>query len=388
MLYQDSLEMKVIPSPAGFTQFEHTECVISCRDSCIRLCVIYRPPPSTQNGLKTTTFFDEWTAYLDHLAITPQRIIITGDFNLHMDNLQNPDTTRFTSLLPSHGLSQHVHSPTHHKGHTLDLVITRDTEAVLSQHPTVFDPGLFDHHGDCSGDHFALSFCANVSKPRACCKQVSFRKLKDICVAAFTRDITECPGLQDTSQPLECLVQAYSENLSSLIDKHAPLQTKEIVLRPHAPWYSEELREAKHERRRRERKWHSTKLAIHHQLFRDQCRTVAKLVQRTRRAYYCDQISQCGRDQKHLFRLTNKLLGKSGAVTLPSHDSSQDLAQRFSQFFQSKINTIRETISNEASGSTPAEETPFSGTPLSGFQPVTEAEVRKALSSMPCKSCE
>ena len=46
--------------------------------------------------------------------------------------------------------------------------------------------------------------------------------------------------------PLEELVDAYNTNLKALMDKHAPLCTKVITLRPNAPWSSDELREAKH----------------------------------------------------------------------------------------------------------------------------------------------
>ena len=193
----------------------------------------------------------------------------------------------------------------------------------------------------------------------------------------------------DISKPLDELVQTYNDNLSALVNKHAPLCTREITLRPDAPWYSEELREAKHERRRRERKWCHTKLTIHNQLYREQCRTVAKLVQSTKQSYYSAQITQCGRDQKKLFKLTRKLLGDTGKVILSPHTSPKDLAEQFSQFFSHKISTIRKTISSQNSQiETGEHDHAFQGSLLTEFHLATEDEVEKALSGAPNKSCE
>ena len=50
-----------------------------------------------------------------------------------------------------------------------------------------------------------------------------------------------------------------------IVDKHAPLITKEITVCQNSPWYSEELREAKRDRRN----WRRTKLTIHHGMNED-----------------------------------------------------------------------------------------------------------------------
>ena len=57
------------------------------------------------------------------------------------------------------GLQQHVHEPTHVLGHTLDVVISRDTSHIVSD-ITVTDPGLCDHLGKLTRDHFAVGVCS------------------------------------------------------------------------------------------------------------------------------------------------------------------------------------------------------------------------------------
>ena len=61
-----------------------------------------------------------------------------------MDVEDDPDVRAFLDLLASMGLKQHVNVPTHVSGHTLDLMITREHDPVISSVP-VADRYLSDH---------------------------------------------------------------------------------------------------------------------------------------------------------------------------------------------------------------------------------------------------
>ena len=56
----------------------------------------------------------------------PSDIILTGDFNIHMDNTSNNYANQFKDLLSTHGLIQHITAPIHRYGHCLELMITRE----------------------------------------------------------------------------------------------------------------------------------------------------------------------------------------------------------------------------------------------------------------------
>jgi len=62
-------------------------------------------------------------------ATTPHEFLITGDFNLHMDDPKQ--AKEFLSVLNSTNLTQHVSFHTHRDNHTLDFVIT-DNDSSLS----------------------------------------------------------------------------------------------------------------------------------------------------------------------------------------------------------------------------------------------------------------
>ena len=88
----------------------------------------------------------------------------------------------------------------------------------------------------------AVCFRINLTKPDSVRQPVTFRKLRDICIPEFIKDLT--PILNDTDGPLNELVHAYTTGIEAVVDKHAPVQRKSITLRPNAQWYSDELRHA------------------------------------------------------------------------------------------------------------------------------------------------
>ena len=70
-------------------------------------------------------------------------------------------------------MQQHVHESTHVRGHTLDVVFTRDNSSIVSD-INVVDPGICDSTGNVSRDHFKFIFKACAAKPAPVRKILSF----------------------------------------------------------------------------------------------------------------------------------------------------------------------------------------------------------------------
>lgn len=70
-------------------------------------------------------------------------IIISGDFNIHVDDSNNSETRQFIHLLESFGFKQHVTGPTHLKGDTLDLVFSKGLHVVIT---AALDVAISDHY--------------------------------------------------------------------------------------------------------------------------------------------------------------------------------------------------------------------------------------------------
>jgi len=79
---------------------------------------------------------DKWT-----VNTTP--LILVGDHYLHLDVTDDYASVKLLHILEVHGLTQHVLQPTHDRGHTLDVFITRSDQSVLSLN--VDPPALSDH---------------------------------------------------------------------------------------------------------------------------------------------------------------------------------------------------------------------------------------------------
>lgn len=203
------------------------------------MVLIYRPPPSTKNKLTIPMFFDDFHKLLDTLDDYYQRpVILAGDFNLHLDSPQDSNVSRFLDILDSANLLQHITTPTHKRGHTLDLLISRAEENLV--HDIKVLPDIYS-------DHRVITSTLNYSKPPITDVLVTYRAVKNIDYNKLQSDIADLFPNPDAFDGLrlETLVTTYHESLSSTYDKYAPIITRSIKYRPHAPWFTNELRNEK-----------------------------------------------------------------------------------------------------------------------------------------------
>ncbi|XP_072016947.1 uncharacterized protein [Amphiura filiformis] len=310
-------------TPHKYSSFECLELSISngLKD-VVNLIVIYR----SGSANLTKQFFSDFSCLLESTAGASEHLIITGDFNIHMDVPDDLGTRTMNDILQSAGLTQHVTEPTHIKGHMLDLLITRDLhyDYVFN---TYVQWGL-------PSDHAAVISDVMISRPETSKRVIKSRKLREINMETLRKEVSDCLDL-DQSSDVNAMVLSYDSTLRALIDAHAPEKTREVSLRPKAPWYTESLRRAKTEKRQAERKWLKSRLTVDKEIHREKCRQYKNDLHSAKRDYYCDQISGC--DTKQMFRLVNRLSVYKPPNALPSHTSKKDLANTFCKFFDEKI---------------------------------------------------
>jgi len=173
----------------------------------------------------------------------------------------------------------------------------------------VVDPGLTDPSGNYSGDHFAIVAPLNFIKPSGQRKTVTFRKNASINLTDFRTDIRTalkaCLPHDDTAS----LVELYTRACSDTIDLHAPLITKVVTIRPDTARYTKELWLAKTLRRKLERCWRKTGLAVHLAVYKDQCGVVGRLIRDTKKNYYERVLNELPSDQSKLFNFSRRLFG-------------------------------------------------------------------------------
>ena len=222
---------------------ERTDFSIKLPGLSINLAVIYRPPERS-----VLQFAMDMLEYMEMNVNTTGNIILTGDFNIKMNNPDDPDMNTLSDLLDSFDLVNHVRFPTHRSMNTLDLVITRgDTNFV--RNPS---------QGRLFLDHNIVHFQVVTAKQPADFKVCKYRKLKNIVRENFQKDISESVEQLDLENlgPAECL-HAYNNIMQGVLDKHAPIKTKKISSnKKRVPWFNSEISTAIRDRRMAERKWY------------------------------------------------------------------------------------------------------------------------------------
>lgn len=337
----------------------------------LRLCVVYRPPYSGNHPVCTGTFFREFSEYLDTIIMSSEPLVITGDFNIHMDVKDDPDRLKMFDLLQSYGLNQHVHVPTHESGHILDLIISRNSCDIIIDEPQS------DYY---ISDHFSVLCHLAPPKPGFRKETVSYRKVKSINLDSFKKDLKD--GLSEcSSNTLNDLLSTYSRVMSVTLDSHAPVITKTILTRPKQPWFNDDIKASKLMKKKAERVWRKNKTDETRDVYKQKRNDFKDAIREAKREYFSGLINSCDKNQKKLFQIVKTLTRKSTENPLPKHNSLHELANDFGTFFVEKVRNIREKLDEiQINDSTLEYSSPV--TKLENFKPLKESEVGKLINKM------
>ena len=181
---------------------------------------------------------------MNSAATHPSESIISGDFNVHFGNTQSTAALNLANLIDNAGFVQHVTSATHVSGNILDLVITLRVSSIITS--SVKSTSLVT-------DHHVVECHITVCKPASLKRRVDYRKYSSIDKRAFATDIVGAfgadPGTNDD------LIDVYNSTIATVLNKHAPIVSRIITIRPKTPWHTEDLSTAKRDLRCAERRW-------------------------------------------------------------------------------------------------------------------------------------
>ena len=178
-------------------------------------------------------------------------------------------------------------------------------------------------------------------------RKVSYRKLQPVNVISLNEDLAISELCQNPSDDLQELVSSYNNTLMATLDKHAPLMTRTIVQRPRVPWFSQEIREAKRQRRKAEKKWRKSRLESDLVAFKAKRNFTTRLMSKARREFYCNFIDENSGDQKKLFRKSQRLFNRTMDDGLPPNLDSRTFSNDLGKFFVQKIDTIRTQLDTD-----------------------------------------
>ncbi len=371
VIYRDTFRSRVITLPFRPTCFELLVCFLSCASSKLILVTVYRP--SSLNI--TELFFEEFTSLLENIATYQSAIIVSGDFNIHVDDVSNHSASRFCDLLDAFGLVQHVRGSTHACGHTLDLVITQ--QGCIPSRVSV-DPPVFSDHGLVTWD------LVLPRPPPAALQLRVVRRLNSInsdVMANVVRSSLICTDtlhLVNTSVVDLCVL--YDSELRHILDDMAPPVAVLMSHRMSSPWFDAECRACRRRTRALERRFRRSRLPADQLAWStalDDKRALFTLKEQT---YWARKLHDCAGNSRQLWRCLNSILMRDNE----SHVNNVSLtAQALSDFFHDKVAKVRlaTQLSPTATftGPCPAH--------LTEFVPYTADEIRLVIMGSPIKSC-
>ena len=173
---------------------------------------------------------------------------------------------------------------------------------VIIESLDVVDSALSDHR---------TVFCSlSLRKPGRVKQQETSRNLRRIDPTGFQTDVSQVASSLAECPDCELLEELNASLLRTVLDRHASLITRTVTARPSAPWITEEVKVAKCNLRKAERRWRSSGLTVHKQIFIEQKSVKKRVILCAKCKHFCEKLSQCN-SSKQLYGLTNELLGNS-----------------------------------------------------------------------------
>ena len=224
------------------------------------------------------------------------------------------------------------------------MIITRSSDDIVLASPKTTFP---------ISDHFIIQCSVGFSRPALSCKKLTFRKLKNIDIATFSADIASsmlCASVHWDNN--DALSDCFNKTLADILDKFAPLKTRTMVNLPKVPWFNDDIKQFKRQRRHLEKKAVKTDLPgdwNNYHKVRNECSAFLKSA---RVNYFSNLIDQCADDYRKLFRVVNSLCRQPLKTALPEQTDPTKLANEVGIFFLKKIEIIKENLDKFSSSRT------------------------------------
>ena len=214
-------------------------CIHDC--AVINLLIIYRYPNTS-----VISFCNDLADTLENnIHALKGHCILTGNFNIHTEDVLDNDTRTFSDMLDSQGMVYHITFPTHKQGHTLDLVIEEeDTPLIVNI-----------TRGHLISDHLLIHTYLSIYKGKPKEMEVTYRKYKQIDKTMFKEDLQRSLEVKHTTLDLRSLVERCNSNLKEVLDRHAPEKRKLVKVTHKQPWFTDKIHNKIILRRPKECKW-------------------------------------------------------------------------------------------------------------------------------------
>ena len=135
---------------------------------------VYRPMDGS-----IPQFLDIFTKLLVDILTSNINLVVLGDFNIHVNDINYPNANIFLDTMTALGLKQHVEGPTHKSGNCLDLIFTEEMSRAKA---------IGCSQSMLLSDHNSIQCVLDIPKENCACKEITNRKLKDVDISQLVKD--------------------------------------------------------------------------------------------------------------------------------------------------------------------------------------------------------
>ena len=148
------------------------------------IITLYHSPYSVIYPITSAVLIDEFTNWIINILVDNKNVTLMGDFNIHINNEDNPEAVILAGTLQALGFQCHTSFPTHKHGNTLDLICTEIFSGIKVKDCT---------EGPYISDHCVVRCKLGIPKNNIINKSLTFRKLAGVDSEAFVQNL----GLKD-----------------------------------------------------------------------------------------------------------------------------------------------------------------------------------------------
>ena len=298
--------------------------------------------------------------------------MITGDFNIHVNDPDDRHARRLSALLETFGLVQSVSQPTHRRGNTLDLLITRaegrPTESTVDPLDVISDHALVVCHF--ASQSFAAS---NVERTIRPWKKVDRSALRDALMStALCSEVETSRGKSAVE-----LFDLYDDTLRRIADSFAPASTSTRRKRRLSPWFDSDCRSERRRTRLLERRYRKSMCDGDRTTWVEQMRSMHE---RKENLYWTICIASEAGNPRTMWNSVSAVLRRCKDPTVQPSCLTADI---LSKFFKDKIDAVR----METDKADLPTYSSFYGDEFSGFREYSMEEIRGVPIRSPAKTC-
>ena len=179
----------------------------------------------------------------------------------------------------------------------------------------------------------------------------------------------------------------YFNELRAVIDRHAPLRERRVTDRPSAPWMCEEVKSAKADKRRAERRWRKTRLPEDKLVFKSLLYKLNDIISKSKKLYFESKINASS-TSKSLFDIVSTMYGKGKNCVLPKNITFDKIPEVFNNYFVDKIAKIRSLLDSTILPTTTRNCVPSCNScTITEFELVSPSHVKNVILSSAPKCC-